>query len=112
MNCWATPTANSNDTTRFDLSKDGCPEADWIEMKNASCIGFPLFGFATAVEDNLFVHCEIYICTQNSAECIAETAQTCEASSGGRKRRHADATTTMVSFVHWTNRLENISGSN
>ena len=98
MDCWATPTDKSDDKIRFDLSANGCPSEDWIEMKNASCIGFPLFGFATAADDNLYVHCEIYICTQDSDECTAETAETCAANSGGRKRRHADAKTTMVSF--------------
>ena len=95
MDCWATPTNNPDDTTKFDLSSGGCPTEDWIELKNASCISFPLFGFASATEDNLYVHCEIYICTEDSDEC--ETS-TCPASGGGRKRRHADAKTTMVSL--------------
>ena len=113
MDCWATPTDKSDDQTRFDLSADGCPSEDWIEMKNASCIGFPLFGFAGA-EDNLYVHCEIYICTQDSDECTAETAETCAANSGGRKRRHADAKTTMVSFLIFRNikTLKTYSDSN
>merc|ERR1712157_106964 len=65
-----------------------------IELKNASCISFPLFGFANALDDNLYVHCEIYICTDSdSDEC--ETS-TCPASSGSRKRRHAVAKTTMM----------------
>ena len=95
MDCWATPTDNPDDTTKFELSSEGCPTEDWIELKNASCISFPLFGFASAVEDNLYVHCEIYICTEDSDEC--ETS-TCPASGGGRKRRHADAKTTLVSL--------------
>ena len=95
MDCWATPTNDIDDTTRFDLSNEGCPSEDWIELKNASCISFPLFGFANALDDNLYVHCEIYICTDSdSDEC--ETS-TCPASSGSRKRRHAVAKTTMVS---------------
>ena len=96
MDCWATPTEEPDDSTRFDLSEDGCPSEDWIELKNASCISFPLFGFASSDDDSLHVHCAIYICTEDSDECEAST---CEASASaiGRKRRHADATTTMVS---------------
>ena len=100
MDCWATPTDDPNDATKFDLSEDGCPTEDWIELKNASCISFPLFGFAQSVDDELHVHCAIYICTEDSDECEAST---CSASASalapsGRKRRHADAKTTMVSF--------------
>merc|ERR1712176_1087517 len=65
---------------------------DWIELKNASCISFPLFGFANDLDGNLYVHCAIYICTEDSGECEPST---CPASTGGRKRRHADANTMM-----------------
>ena len=95
MDCWATPTDDPDDSTKFDLSEDGCPTEDWIELKNASCISFPLFGFANAIEDSLYVHCAIYICTEDSDECEAST---CSMPTSDRKRRHADAKTTMVSF--------------
>ena len=102
--CWATPTNDTNDIIRFDLSNDGCPAHDWIEMKNASCISFPLFGFANSPK-NLYVHCKINICTEDSTECEPTSSATCAAnrkaadSAGGRKRRHADSKTTMVSSL-------------
>ena len=73
MDCWATPTNDSNDATKFYLSDDGCPTEDWIELKNSSCISFPLFGFANAANNNLYVHCAIFICTEDSGECEPST---------------------------------------
>ncbi|CAH3194321.1 unnamed protein product, partial [Porites evermanni] len=67
-NCRATPTKNPNDTTYHTLIKDGCPVDEHLNYKNSDS-PYQRFSFQSFKFNNtevVYLHCEVYVCANNT----------------------------------------------
>jgi len=90
--CWATPTADSEDTTNYVFLEDGCStqSADDLEVTqngSGTTAGFGLsaFTFVGAEQSNVFIHCDVHLCDSNVETC--GTVCTAEDATERRRRR-------------------------
>lgn len=86
-NCRATPTANPNDTRYYTLIKDGCPVDEYLNYKNSDS-PYQRFSFQSFKFNNtevVYLHCEVYVCANNtnSTRC----SESCTQEPGNTRRR-------------------------
>ncbi|XP_051284284.1 zonadhesin-like [Dicentrarchus labrax] len=103
--CWASNDSSPNGTLRYDLVKNGCPNAaDKTVMTEGNGVGtsngfsFNMFEFSGKTGD-IYLHCKVELCLTQSNAC----APSC---GGGRKRRslrskYADGNPALISMT-WT----------
>ncbi|XP_078494631.1 ZP domain-containing protein-like [Ciona intestinalis] len=103
LTCWATPSANSNDASKFYIIERGCPSFDpWDPMSNmvtqnynSTCGKFSFLSFvwrlAAGAQQRIFVHCEIEVCENSkpNSQCTVKPNCTSGSNTGlnGRRRR-------------------------
>ncbi|XP_078673839.1 uncharacterized protein LOC144912443 isoform X1 [Branchiostoma floridae x Branchiostoma belcheri] len=111
-NCWATPSNNAEDPTRYPITTDGCPNTEdgtiyIIENAQSKQARFRVQMFRFASHPRVYLHCTISVCDQVSPGACAPT---CATRSGrrwlpstqpgeeaGRVRRAADDTRVTIS---------------
>lgn len=86
-NCRATPSANPNDTRYYPLIKDGCPVDEYLNYKNSDS-PYQRFSFQSFKFNNtevVYLHCEVYVCANNtnSTRC----SEGCTQEPGNTRRR-------------------------
>ena len=86
--CWATPTNDEADVTRYDFINDYMvldgekPNVDMIENCLDTTAAFKMNTFSFGDSANVYIHCTVDICdSANDCSCSATIA---------RKRRQAD----------------------
>eukprot|EP00058_Branchiostoma_floridae_P020427 XP_002605917.1 hypothetical protein BRAFLDRAFT_87409 [Branchiostoma floridae] len=111
-NCWATPTNNEEDPTRYPITTDGCPNTEdgtiyIIENAQSKQARFRVQMFRFTSHPRVYLHCTISVCDQvNPGTC----SPTCATRSGrrwlpyvnpgeeaGRERRAAEDTRVTIS---------------
>jgi hypothetical protein len=89
--CWATPSDDPEDTTKYEFIVNGCPDANEdsetlsiISNGQAAAASFSLasFQFNDDANAQIYIHCQIHVCDPN--------AEQCEPQCNARKRRGAD----------------------
>ncbi|XP_033629604.1 uncharacterized protein LOC117291797 [Asterias rubens] len=78
--CWATPSTNPFDFTRFPFLEDGCPRDDTVQLlvsPSSSRKRFSLSSFAFLGEHHIngpvYVHCEMRVCYAMEFDAACET---------------------------------------
>ncbi|XP_062857588.1 pancreatic secretory granule membrane major glycoprotein GP2-like [Trichomycterus rosablanca] len=73
--CWATPTDNINDTVRWNLITNECPdpmESSVTVLQNgvstSSRFSFNMFTFTNSV-DSIHLHCQVHLCLLGGNNC-------------------------------------------
>ncbi|XP_078483344.1 alpha-tectorin-like [Ciona intestinalis] len=87
--CWATPTSNSSNPTRYPIIESGCPSnADptsitVVKNYNTSYItaGFKSFAWVGINDQKIFIHCQLDVCVNSAANCSGPVC------SPGKKKR-------------------------
>jgi len=99
--CWATPSADPADSTRYAFIESYCGDDDeintyetlTIHQNGASGSGqFSIDSFKFIASDasvEMFIHCDVTLCDPSAEDCSV-----CAASGSRRKRRSTDTTTT------------------
>eukprot|EP00057_Strongylocentrotus_purpuratus_P019450 XP_011673924.1 PREDICTED: oncoprotein-induced transcript 3 protein-like [Strongylocentrotus purpuratus] len=85
-NCWTTPSSKPNDTLRYDLIVDGCPDDPYTAILDDTDplkqgFTFPAFDFVGYVK--VHVHCDVTVCVTGSSGC----KQSCNGNPLPRLRR-------------------------
>ncbi|KAI8485362.1 hypothetical protein Bbelb_369260 [Branchiostoma belcheri] len=80
-NCWATPTNNAEDPTRYPITTDGCPNTEdgtiyIIENAQSKQARFRVQMFRFASHPRVYLHCTISVCDQVSPGACAPTCAT------------------------------------
>ncbi|CAH1233662.1 UMOD [Branchiostoma lanceolatum] len=80
-NCWATPTNNAEDPTRYPITTDGCPNTEdgtiyIIENAQSKQARFRVQMFRFASQPRVYLHCTISVCDQVSPAACAPTCAT------------------------------------
>uniref|UniRef100_A0A8C4H5F8 ZP domain-containing protein n=2 Tax=Dicentrarchus labrax TaxID=13489 RepID=A0A8C4H5F8_DICLA len=103
--CWASNDSSPNGTLRYDLVKNGCPNAaDKTVMIQGNGVGtsnsvsFNMFKFSGKTSD-IYLHCKLELCLTQNKTCTPSCG-------GGRKRRslrskYADGNPALISMT-WT----------
>jgi len=91
--CWATPSADPTDATKYEFIVNGCPEANEdaetlsiIANGQAAAASFSIASFQFNGDANaeIYIHCQIHICDPGM--------EPCEPQCNARRRRDADDT--------------------
>ncbi|KAK5847444.1 hypothetical protein PBY51_016568 [Eleginops maclovinus] len=89
--CWATSQLSPNDSQRYELIVNGCPNANDKTVKlsgngegTSNVFSFNMFEF-TGGKREIFLHCKLELCVKMGNSC----APTCGRNSSARRRRRA-----------------------
>ncbi|KAI4889562.1 hypothetical protein NFI96_007569 [Prochilodus magdalenae] len=74
--CWATPNDDINNTIRWDLITNDCPQPEdgTVEVlqngqSTTAQFSFRMFTF-TKMSDKVHLHCEVHLCLRNKGNCV------------------------------------------
>jgi len=73
--CWATPTSDAADESKYEFITNGCPEENEPVLKINSVenglIGIELESFAFVGEEpSIYLHCIVHICKEGDNDCL------------------------------------------
>ena len=94
-NCWATPTDDENDATKYSFIEAYAVVSTEQEEVNIveNCIdkaaAFNINAFSFGTTENVYLHCQIDVCHNMTENC------TCEAANARKRRSTYDPTSTI-----------------
>uniref|UniRef100_A0A3B3CYR6 ZP domain-containing protein n=1 Tax=Oryzias melastigma TaxID=30732 RepID=A0A3B3CYR6_ORYME len=103
--CWATSENSPNSVPRYDLIRDGCPNADDGTVNvmgngegTSNSFSFNMFEFSGKETSEVYLHCQLQLCVKKNNNCVPGCSFAGRRRRSLRYRRGAPALISMV----WT----------
>jgi hypothetical protein len=90
--CYATPSSDAADATKYDLIKDNCmtdPTVEVASSGNGQSISFESFAFSSDVNAQVFLHCDLVACEPDAGCGVCASRKRRSLTFGNKKQASA-----------------------